>query len=127
MHNQPANPQLLLIVLWIAVLFNMIFADIFSIMVEFINGGVIDIPLDVLTMMGIAAIITNIPILMVVLTWVLPYKVNRWTNVIAAIITIIYVVGGGTLLPHYIIMAGIEIVLLIIVILVASQWEFVHV
>jgi len=51
--------------LWIVVLINMIFADIFSIMVELVNGNMLNIPGDVKTIMAIAAFVTNIPILMI--------------------------------------------------------------
>jgi len=104
-------------------MFNMLCADIFSLIIEIVEGNVIDIPLDVKTMMGIAAIITNIPILMIVLTWVLPYKFNKLTNIIAAILTILYIIGGGAYLPHYFIIGSIEIILLIIIVVISFKWR----
>jgi len=53
--------------LWILVMFNMVFADIFSIMVELVNKNTLGIPGDVKTVMAIAAVVTNIPILMIYL------------------------------------------------------------
>jgi hypothetical protein len=101
----------------------MLFADIFSIMVQFVNGNVIEIPIDITIAMTIAAIFTNIPIFMILLSWILPNKLNKRTNCIASVLTIIYVVGGGVNLPHYYIIAGIEIVLLITVFLIAIKMK----
>jgi hypothetical protein len=118
MNKNQTNSKTLTVLLWIAVLFNMLFADIFSLIVEIVEGNVLDIPLDVTTMMGVAAVITNIPILMIVLSWVLPYKPNKWANIVAASLTILYVIGGGVLLPHYFIIGSVEVILLIIVIII---------
>jgi len=109
--------------LWIVVLINMIFADIFSIMVELVNKDTLHIPGDVKLIMAIAAIITNIPILMIYFARVLPYKPNRLANIIAGILTIIYVVGGGDMAPHYIIIAAIEVICLLLIIVSSLKWE----
>lgn len=108
--------------LWIVVLINMIFADIFSIMVELVNNNTLDIPGDVKIVMAIAAIVTNIPILMIYLSRTLPYRSNRLANIAAGIFTIIYVIGGGDYAPHYIIIACIEIVLLLLIIVKSWKW-----
>jgi hypothetical protein len=108
---------------WIVILFNMLFADIFSIMVEFIEGGILDIPGDVKTIMVVAAIMTNVPILMIYFSRALPYKSNRIANIVAGIFTIIYIIGGGSLVPHYIIIASIEVVLLLIIVANAWRWK----
>lgn len=109
--------------LWIVVLFNMLFADVFSIMVELVNGGTFDIPGDVKTVMAVAALVTNIPILMIYFSHTLPYKTNRISNIIAGTFTITYVVGGGSLIPHYIIIASIEVVCLLVIIANAWRWK----
>jgi len=57
--------------------------------------------------MAIAGILTNIPILMVVLSWVLSNKTNRIVNVFASVLTIIYVVGGYAPLLHYYVIANV--------------------
>jgi len=123
MKDNQINIKITLIVLWIVILFNMLFADVFSLIVELVDGGVMDIPINAATMMGIAAVLTNIPIFMILLTWILPYKANRLTNIIAASFTILYVIGGGALLPHYIIIASIEVLLLIVIIVMAFRWK----
>jgi hypothetical protein len=108
---------------WIVIMLNMIFADILSIMVELVNGDSLEIPGDVKTIMAIAALITNIPILMIFLSRVLTYKVNRIVNIVAAILTIIYVIGGGDSAPHYIIIASIEVLFLLLIIAYAIRWK----
>lgn len=108
--------------LWIVVMVNMIYADIFSIMVELVNKNTIDIPGEVKLVMAIAAIVTNIPIMMIYLSRALKSKANRLANIIAGCLTIIYIVGGGSLTPHYIIVASIEIIILIVIIVIAWKW-----
>ena len=109
--------------LWIILMINMIYNDIYSIMVELVNKNTLDIPGDVKIVMAIAAIITNIPIFMILLSRILSYKINRILNIIAGLLTIIYIVGGGDLAPHYIIMATIEIIILVIIIITAWRWK----
>ena len=109
--------------LWIVVLINMIFADIFSIMVELVNKDTLNIPGDVKTIMAIAAIVTNIPILMIYFSRILEYNANRIINIIAAILTILYVIGGGDTTPHYFIIASIEVILLIMILVYSIKWK----
>lgn len=121
--NNKIDTKVKLSTLWIVIMINMIYNDIFSIMVELVNRDTLDIPGDVKILMAIAAIATNIPIFMIFLSRILGFKVNRLMNIIAGFFTIIYVVGGGDLSPHYIIVAAIEIILLIIIIITAWRWK----
>jgi hypothetical protein len=109
--------------LWIVIIINMIYNDIFSIMVELVNGNTLEIPGDVTMVMSIAAIITNIPIFMIILSRILNYKLNRIFNIVAGFFTILYVIGGGDTAPHYLIVATIEIILSIIIIISAWKWK----
>ena len=109
--------------LWIVVMLNLICADILSIMIELVNKNTLDIiGEDVKVTMAVAAVITNIPILMIYLSRALPYKTNRISNILAALVTIFYTVGGGSLLPHYLIIGSIEVLLLLIIIWSAWKW-----
>lgn len=108
--------------MWIVVLINLLFADILSIIVELVNKNTLDILGEVTFTMAVAALITNIPILMIYFSRSLSYKVNRILNIIAGCITILFVVGGGSLLPHYVICASIEVIILIIIIRTAWKW-----
>ncbi|AZQ58066.1 hypothetical protein EJ994_04315 [Maribacter sp. MJ134] len=110
--------------LWVVVMLNLIFADILSIIVQLIDQSALEIMGDdVRLTMAIAAVITNIPILMIYFSRVLPYRINRLLNIIAAILTLIFVIGGGSTLPHYLICAGIEVMLLLFIIYSALQWS----
>ena len=102
---------------------NMIYNDIYSIMVELVNKDTLNIPGDVEIIMAVAAVLTNIPIFMILLTRLLKYKTSRLLNIIAGFFTIIYVVGGGDAAPHYIVVAAIEVVLAIIIIVTAWRWK----
>ena len=108
--------------LWIAIMFNLLFADILSIMVELVNKNTLDIIGEIKSTMAIAAVVTNIPILMIYFARQLNYKANRILNIIAGLVTIIFVIGGGSLTPHYIICASIEVVLLVMIIWTAWKW-----
>jgi len=116
--------KVILSTLWIVVMINMIFADIFTIMVELVNKNTFnDMPGDVKIMMAIAAVVTNIPIIMIYLSRVLPYKSNRLANIIVGIFTIIYVIGGGDFALHYIIIACIEVIFLLLIIIKSWRWS----
>ena len=121
--NSKLDTKTKLSLLWIVIMINMIYNDIFSIIVEMVNGNTLDIPGDVIVVMGIAAILTNIPIFMILLSRVLNYKVNRILNITAGFFTIIYIIGGGDTAPHYIIIASIETILAVIIIVTAWKWE----
>ncbi|WP_051554671.1 DUF6326 family protein [Maribacter antarcticus] len=111
--------------LWIVVMLNLVFADILTIIVGLVLENTLDdIIGEVKTTMAVAAVLTNIPILMIYFSRVLPYKINRSLNIGAAILTSIYVVGGGSLMPHYLICAGIEVVVLFVIIRNAYHWRY---
>lgn len=110
--------------IWIVIMVNMIFNDIYSIVLEISDGaGALDIPGPPTIVMAIAAVLTNVPTFMILLSRILPYRVNRGVNIGAAIFTIVYVVGGGSLLPHYVIVAAVEVVLCLVIIVQAARWK----
>lgn len=124
-NNKHIDTKVKLSTLWIVVMLNMIFADIFSIMVELVDKNTMHILGEVKVTMAIAAVVTNIPILMIYFSRILAYKINRIANIIAAILTIIYVIGGGDTTPHYLIIAGIEVICLLIILRNAWTWKAV--
>jgi hypothetical protein len=46
---------------------------------------------------------------------------NRWANTIAAAITTVFVVGGGSLVPHYVFFAAVELACMALI--VWSVWS----
>ena len=103
--------------LWIVVMLNMIFADILSLMIpgaltELMTGTVEGVTLSA-ELMLIAAFILEIPIMMVLLSRLLKHKINRILNISASLITIVFVIGGGSLDLHYIFLATVEVICMI--------------
>lgn len=112
--------------LWILVMFNMLAADVLSFMYpgslkEIMTGygGEIQITPEFLLL---AAIMMEIPIVMILLSRVLKYRVNRLANIIAGLITIAFVIGGGSTTPHYIFLATMEVVFILLIIWFAWKW-----
>ena len=70
-----------------------------------------------------AAVMMEISILMILLSRVLKYRVNRWANIITSIITIAFVVGGGVSYPHYLFIATVEVVCLLLIVWFAWKWR----
>jgi hypothetical protein len=92
---------------------NLIFAVVLSIKIELVHKNTLNIiGGNVTRIMSIAAFITNIPILMVYFSRVMPYKVNRLLNIVSTLIIFIYIIGGGSLALHYLVITGIEVLLL---------------
>ena len=56
----------------------------------------------------------------------LNYRLNRWANIITGIITILFVVGGGATYPHYIFIATVETICLLLIIGFAWTWRNVE-
>jgi hypothetical protein len=123
--NKP-DLKVILSTLWLVVMFNMIFADILTLFIpEFLNEivtGSTPVRITQELMLGMAVII-EIPIVMIFLSRVLKYRANRWTNIIASVITILFVVVGGSLILHYIFFAAIEVVCLLLIIWYAWKWQ----
>lgn len=114
-------------VLWIVVLFNMIFADIFSFMYPGFLAKVSTGEIDGVTItpgfLLIAAVFVEIAIAMIFLTLALPERTAQTVNLIAVVITLLFVVGGGSLIAHYIFFASIEVIVLIYIAKLAWAWR----
>lgn len=110
--------------LWLLVILNMIAIDVLSLFIpgvmEEMAAFVGDTPIPLF--MLVAGILIEIPLLMTFLSRSLPYGANRWANIIAAVVTIVYVVGGGSTYPHYIFMGAVEVVCLLLIIWTAWRW-----
>ena len=113
--------------LWIFIMFNMVFADIFSFMYpgflkQIMTGNAEGMQITPEFLL-IAAIVTEIPIAMVFLSRLLKYGANRWVNIIGGVITILWVIGGGSPTLHYIFIATIEVVCALFIIWLAWKWR----
>ena len=124
MPSMPAR----LSILWIFIMFNMVFADILSFIYpgglkEVMTGHAGGVHITPGFLLG-AAVVTEIPIAMIVLSRVLKHGANRWANIGAGVITIAYVVGGGSLNQiHYIFFAAMEVACALVIIGYAWKWR----
>jgi hypothetical protein len=126
-NTEKVDTKVLLSTLWIVVMINMAYADILGL---FIPGALEEVAKTAVSagttipqLMLMGAIMTEIPIAMILLSRVLKFKVNRWSNLIASVITIAYVVGGGSLTPHYLFIATIEVVCMLLILWFAWKWR----
>jgi hypothetical protein len=110
--------------LWIVVMFNMAFADI----VGFIQPGALEGvagPGGVQITQGLLlvfALLLEIPLAMIFLSRILKPGANRWANTVAAVITSVFVVGGGSMeLPFYAFFAIVEVACMALI--VWSVWS----
>ncbi len=117
--------------MWVFVCLNMLFADVFSFMSPGFLGQVMDDQAGGITItplfLLIGAIVTAIPIAMVVLSQVLPRRRARWANVVVGVATFAYVWGAGALdLPHYVFFASLETLACLYVAWSAWRWRSVN-
>ena len=117
--------KVLLSTLWIVVMINMLKADILSLYIpgtlDELAAFAGDTPIPLLMLGG--AITMEISILMIILSRVLNYRINRWANIVTSIITILFVVGGGSTHPHYLFIATIEVICLLLIGWFAWKWS----
>jgi hypothetical protein len=109
--------------LWIVVMFSMVYADILT----FIKPGALQElwagQAGVHVTQGLLlvfAILIEIPIAMIFVSRILKPGANRWANTVAAVITTVFVVGGGSLDLHYVFFATVEIACMALI--VWSVW-----
>ena len=119
------DTQSLLSTLWIVVLINMLAADVLSLYipgtVETLAKSAGETPIAQLMLGG--AIMMELAIVMIILSRVLPRRINRWVNLITSLITIVFVVGPGASYPHYLFIAAVEVICLLLIMWNAWKWS----
>ena len=113
--------------LWIFIPFNMVFADILSFMYpgflkEVLTGYVGGVHITPGFLVA-AAVLTEVPIAMIVLSRVLGQRANRWANIVAGVITIAYVIGGSTRSPHGIFFSAVQVAGALLIVWSAWKWR----
>ncbi|NEO91642.1 MAG: hypothetical protein F6K56_15925 [Moorea sp. SIO3G5] len=119
--------KMLLSMAWIFVLFNMVYADILGMLrpgyLEFLDKMSQQLTSSAVLLF---AVLMEIPISMVLLSQILPYKANRWVHFIAVPLTILWVVVpalmpslGDSTPPSYVFFASVEVMTMLII------WRFV--
>jgi hypothetical protein len=121
------DTKVLLSTLWIVVMLNMLKADILSL---FIPGAAEEVArtsasagASIPQLMLIGAIMGQLSIAMIILSRVLKYGINRWLNIIVGVVTIAYIWGGAASYPHYIFIAMVETLCLLLIIGFAWMWR----
>ncbi len=124
------DTKVLLSTLWIVVMLNMLKADILSLYIpgsaEEVSRTAANTGTPIPQLMLGAAIMMEISIVMIILSRILKYGITRWVNIIVSIITIAFVVGGGVSYPHYMFIAAVEVICLLLIIGFAWMWRSVE-
>jgi Sec-independent protein secretion pathway component TatC len=109
--------------LWVVVMFNMVFADILTFIkpgeLQALWAGQAGVQVTP-ELLLVFALLIEIPIVMIFASRIMKQGANRWANTVAAVITIAFVVGGGSLTPHYVFFAAVEITCMALI--VWSVW-----
>lgn len=125
-----ANPRIVLSALWILLTVNFIFCDVFTLMHaadlrQILNGQVGDMEITQEFLLAFGFIM-EIPMLMIVLSLVLKYQLNRILNIIFGILLLIvqaWSLGVGDNTLHYIFFSIIEILTCATIIWYAWKWN----
>jgi len=128
MEDVKINVKIKLAATWIAAMFGYIYGDILGFYVpghieKIMEGG---LPIGSEISVLAAAILMSIPGFMVFLSLTLPYKANRWANIIMGIFQIVVMLGSmfmGTVEIYYIYFAIVEIGFNTLTIGYAWKWK----
>lgn len=112
--------------LWIVVMFNMAFADIVGFILpgtlqEIMTGSPEGLKITQGLLVAFAVLI-EVPIAMIFLSRMLNRKINRIANIAACVVTIAFVVGGGSAKAHYLFFAGIEVLCMLLIVWTCIRW-----
>ena len=124
------DTRVLLSTLWIVVMINILTADVLGL---YIPGAAEEVAktsasagLSIPQLMLVGAIMNELAIAMIILSRVLKHGINRWVNIIVGIVTIAYIWGGMASYPHYIFIASVETLCLLLIIGFAWMWRNVE-
>jgi hypothetical protein len=124
------DTKVLLSTLWIVVMLNMLKADILSLNIpgaaEEVARTSASTGASIPQLMLIGAIMGQLAIAMIILSRVLKYGLNRWVNIVVGIVTIAYIWGGAASYPHYIFIATVETLCLLLIVWFAWTWRNVE-
>ncbi|XWN37711.1 MAG: DUF6326 family protein [Balneola sp.] len=126
--------KVILSTLWVFYVLNILYADIISLMEATFsgyekstaeNGELISTIVSPEMLLGISVIL-ELGIAMIILSRVLKYGVNRWANIIIAIIQALVLLASlfvGTPKIYYIFFATIEVITLLFIVWYAWTWK----
>ncbi|WP_437829164.1 DUF6326 family protein [Sorangium sp. So ce1153] len=128
-HPPPRDIKRLLSALWVFAMFNYLYADVVGLMdstllAQFLRGQVGSLSITGEFLFA-AAVLMEIPIAMTLLSRVLPYRANRWANIVAGTIKTAVVAGTlsiGHPTGYYLFFALIEIACTTLIVVLAWRW-----
>jgi hypothetical protein len=117
------DPRVKLSLLWIFVIVNMAYADILSLMdpASIIRGVMAGSPLPAGGLLA-GAIVMETSLAMVVLPWILNYKVNRWVTLIIGVFMSWQIIIGGHGL-YYLFFTSVEVAGILLIIWFTWKWR----
>ncbi|HSL70114.1 MAG TPA: DUF6326 family protein [Longimicrobiales bacterium] len=126
------STKVLLSTLWVFAVFNYLYADVVTLMDSetlkmIMTGQVGSIRMTRGVLFG-AAVLIETAIVMILLSRILEYRLNRWANIIAgaihtAAVALSVVAGEGTPALYYVFFAIIEIACTVFIIWYAWRWK----
>lgn len=129
MNKKITDRKTVLSTLWIFAVLNYLYCDIMGLMdsnllSQYLTGNVNGMELNE-DFLFVAAILMEIPIAMVLLSKITPYKFNRWANIIAG--TLMTLVQTATLFAgasakYYVFCSIIEIGTTVVIVWLAFKW-----
>ena len=125
--NKKLEKNVILSTLWIVVMLSVIKADVLSLFFPGIADELAQTSVitgaSIPQLMLFGAVMGSVGLAMIPLSRFLPRGANRWVNLIVSPLYILYIIGGGTLYPHYIFLATVEVICLLIIFWNALKWE----
>ncbi len=124
--NQP-DARALLSTLWIVVMIGILAADVLSLNIpgseELLKTTSVSAGLSIPQLMFIGAVMNGLALAMIILSRVLPSRVNSWVNIMVGLITFAYIWAGAAPYPHYTFIAAVETICLLAIIWLAWRWR----
>ncbi|UCG00811.1 MAG: hypothetical protein JSW11_14470 [Candidatus Heimdallarchaeota archaeon] len=127
LEDRKIDVKLKLAALWCSLVLIYLYADLFGFYIpghidQLRGGEIAGFQITQVLLLGFMILMT-IPSLMVFLSLTLKAKMNRWTNIIVALLQLVFVLAGIFDPNIYFIFAsGVEIVLLLLIIWYAWTW-----
>jgi hypothetical protein len=117
------DPKVKLSLLWIFVVLLMVYADIVSLMdpTSMIRERMVGAPMSAGYLLA-GAIVMITSIVMVILSWVLDYKVNRWVTIVIGAFMIQQIIAGGHGL-YYVLFETVEVACILLITWFTWKWK----
>jgi len=133
LENIKVNVKLKLATLWTSLMFLIIYLDYFHLympskIADILKGRVFVFDVTQGFLLAALALVT-IPALMIFLSVALPAKVNRWANIIIAVVNIPFILFNlaGEAWVHMVFGAVVEVMLLCLIIRYAWKWPRIEI